>query len=150
MKKEQIEAENKLADALVKLADSMEKFTDPIRWQKTLSDAVRMMPGLSSAMPRVIPTPISPDAPRIIGHIDGVSISLSEEERIKLVDKVNEAIQPELAEFTNFVRASIAGMPTHRLQKIADKIDHGVKPKLDRRSGCVFITADGEESYLGL
>jgi hypothetical protein len=155
MNKKEIEATNRLAAALDKLADRLEKFTDPLTWQKTLSDAVRMMPFMSAPVARLRQLQGGPVAIPSVGFTPTtdpllVSVNLSEEERTLMVEKINTAIQPQLAEFTGFVRQSLVDMPAHRLKKIADKVDAGVTPQLERRKGCVFIKADGEESYLGL
>lgn len=155
MNKKEIEATEKLAKALDKLADHMERFVDPVVWQKILSDAMGMIPSLGQAFPIVQPVAVTPVAVTPFqGHdpifLEGVTIKLSDEEREKLANQVYEAIQPQLAELNDFVQKSLLDMPAHRLKKIAEKIASGEKPSLGRQRGCVFIEAGDEKVYLGL
>jgi len=153
MDKQEIEATTKLAEAMTKLADRLEKFQDPVFWQKMLSDAVRQIPALGPPGPVMTARPVlvgGPGEPERGVSVEGITISLSDDEREKLVNQVNEAIQPQLTEFSEFVKQSLLEMPAHRLKKIAEKVAAGEKPTLRRRSGCIFITAGDEEIYLGL
>lgn len=153
------EATEKLAAAMDKLADRLMKFQDPVLWQKVLSDAVRTAPGL---LPGLSPSPLpggvvgssSPYQPTstllLPVSIEGVTVSLSDEERDKLVAQVYHAVQPEIAAFSEFVKLSLKDMPPHRLKSIASKVQAGEKVELHRRSGCVFLKAGDEEVYLNL
>ena len=132
-------SEVKLAIAMNKLADRIEKFQDPVLWQKVLSDAVRVMPMFQQTEIQLLPQ-----------QIEGGSVRLSDDERTKLVELVNQAIQPQLFEFCTFVKQSLQDMPLHRLKRIADKIAAGESPKLEKRQGCVFIKVGDDEAYLGL
>jgi len=155
MKKSEIEAQKKLGEGMAKLAGALEKFQDPVLWQKLLSDAITRS---SLGLPLVI-TPQSPvpgetaaaegEALRPVG-IESVAITLSDEERVKIAGQVYEAVQPQLAEFNDFVQQALAEMPADRLKRIADKIEAGEKVTIKRRQGCVFLAAGDEESYLGL
>jgi len=154
MNKREIEATEKMAVAMEKLADRLEKFLDPVVWQKTISDAVRMIPAMATPVEKIQqsnPIPGLPDIslPQSIQSIS-VQITLSEDEREIMINKIHESIKPQLAEFAGFVENALKDMPPHRLKKISDQIDQGNPPKLERRKGCVFITAGDEESYLGL
>lgn len=155
MNKQEIEATTKLAEAMSKLADRLEKFQDPVFWQKVWSDAIGQIPGLAPPSPVLIgrPVPLPPgEAPVQSGAIavEGITISLSDDERQKLVNQVNEAIQPQLAELSQFVKDSLQDMPAHRLKRLAEKVAAGEKPTLKRRHGCVYIAVADEEMYLGL
>ena len=133
-----------LAEAMSKLADRLEKFQDPILWQKLIQYAMRV-----GALPP-LPQPITATGPSPV-RIEAVTISLSDEERRKLADQVYEAVQPHLSEFNDFVKESLKEMPPARLKALADKIEGGAKPQLRRRQGCVFMELEsGEEFYLGL
>jgi hypothetical protein len=146
MNKKEIAATEKLASALDKLADHMERFVDPVVWQKVLSDAMGLIPSLAQ-----IGQPVRPGlAVTPLLGIEGVTIKLSDEEREKLANQVYEAIKPQLSEFNDFVQKSLLDMPAHRLKKIAEKIAAGGKPSLGRERGCVFIEAGDEKVYLGL
>lgn len=136
----------KLADAMSKLATSLEKFQDPILWQKVMSDAVQTMPAFTQFLPPT-PTPVG-ELPA--GRIEGVSVSLSDEERGRVAAQVYEAVKPQLQEFNEFVQDSLKEMPAHRLKELAEKIEAGEKPQIKRRHGCIFICAGDTEIYLGL
>ena len=154
MKKSEIEAQKKLGEGMAKLAAALEKFQDPVLWQKLLSDAITRS---SLGLPLMIPqSPVPGEtaaaeggALRPVG-IESVAITLSDEERVKIAGQVYEAVQPQLAEFNVFVQQALAEMPADRLKRIADKIEAGEKVTIKRRQGCVFIAAGDVESYLGL
>jgi len=154
MDKQEIEATTKLAEAMSKLGDKLDKFQDPVWWQKILSDAVRQIPALAPPGPMMMARPVLTAGPGELTpgavSVEGVTISLSDDEREKLVNQVNEAIQPQLTEFSQFVKQSLLEMPEHRLKKIAEKVAAGEKPTIKRRHGCIFIAAGDEEFYLGL
>ena len=154
MKKAEIEATQKLAEAMAKLAGTLENFQDPVLWQKIFSDVItRSAMGLPLMMPQAFDTgataAVEGEALRPV-RIEGVTVALSVEEREKLAGQVYEAVQPQLAEFSEFMKQALAEMPPDRLKRIADKIAAGEKPTIQRRQGCVFIAAGGEESYLRL
>ena len=136
----------KLAEAMNRLADNLEKFQDPILWQKTISDAARTIPELTRFFPAA-PTPAG-ELPA--GRIEEVAVSLSEEERSKFANQVYDAVKPQLQEFNQFVQESLKEMPMHRLKELAEKIEAGEKPQIKRRHGCIFICAGDTEIYLGL
>jgi len=148
MKKE-VEAQLKLAEAMARLADRLEKFQDPVLWQKTISDATRTMPGFERLLQPAQPVVLG-ELPS--GRVEGVSVSvsLSDEEKEKLANKVYEAVKPQLQEFNQFVQDSLKEMPAHRLRDLAEKIEAGEKPEIKRRHGCVFIVAGDTEVYLGM
>lgn len=142
--------EEKLADAMNNLADRLEKFQDPLLWQKVISDAVQTMPTLAPYIaPLQLPTPVEP--PTGVARVESISVSLSDEERERLSKQVYEALKPQLEEFNKFAQQSLCEMPAHRLKELAERIEAGAKPTLGRRRGCVFVGLDtGEEFYLGL
>jgi len=146
MRKDEIELQTKLAEAMTKLADRLEKFQDPVVWQKVLTSAVEAMPSLRGT----IPTPIQDLRVTPAVRVVGVSISFSEEERAKLVEQVHISIQPQLAEFNTFVKQALRDMPPDRLQRIAKEIEAGKLPVLKQRHGCIFIEAGDEDAYLPL
>ena len=157
MSKEDREAEGKLAQAMNNLASAITVFQDPVKWQKVISDALRM--GTFPAGLSAIPSPLLATSPvstvigrisTVIGRIEEVTVSLTDEERARVVSQVYDALRPQIAEFSGFVRAALQGMPAHRLKAVQAKIEAGETPVLRRRSGCVFIEIDGVESYLGL
>lgn len=139
------ETQLELARAMHHLAESIERFQDPVWFQKTIGDAFRGMAQFDLTAPavaRVLPPGVT---------LEAITVSLSDEEREKMSQKIYEALKPQMQEFDNFVKTSLAELPPHRLKEIADKIESGVKPSLERRRGCVFIKMDdGYESYLGL
>jgi len=143
-KKDDNEAKLALAEAMSKLADRLEKFQDPILWQKLIQDAMRV-----GALPPLPQPGIAAGYSPVI--VEAVTISLSDEERKKLAGQVYKAVQPHLSEFNDFVKESLKEMPPARLKALADKIEGGAKPRLLRRQGCVFVELDsGEGFYLGL
>ena len=74
-----------LSEAMSKLADRLEKFQDPILWQKLIQYAMRV-----GALPP-LPQPITATGPSPV-RIEAVTISLSDEEREKLAGQVYEAV----------------------------------------------------------
>ncbi|MBA7550110.1 hypothetical protein ES705_42616 [subsurface metagenome] len=137
----------KLAAAMSKLADSLEKFQDPILWQKVINDAIQAVPQLARFLP---PTAELPAGELPSGRVEEVLVSLSDEERARLVTQVHEAIKPQLQEFSEFVQQSLKEMPVHRLKELAEKIERGEKAEIKRRHGCIFIAVGDTEIYLGL
>ena len=138
------EAMAKLAEAMTKLADRLEKFQDPVLWQKIFRDAVS-----TGLMPPIQPLALPVALP--VGRVESVNVSLSDEERTKLIEKLHEMIQPQITEFNDFVKKSLEEMPPGQLRDLAKKIETGEKPSLKRRHGCVFLSFDsGEDFYLGL
>jgi len=97
----------KLADAMNHLADRLEKFQDPVYWQKLLSDAAQQIPSIA---PQVAIQAV----PRSI-RVEEMVISLSEEERVRLANQVFESLQPQLEEFQGFLKDSLTEMPAYRL-----------------------------------
>lgn len=137
----------KLADAMSKLAGSLEKFQDPILWQKVISDAIQTLPQLTRFLPPIAEVPAG-ELPA--GRVEKVSVSLSDEERTRLAAQVHEAIKPQLQEFSEFVQQSLKEMPVNRLKELAEKIERGEKAEIKRRHGCIFIVVGDTEIYLGL
>jgi len=137
----------KLATAMEKLADNLEKFQDPVVWQKVLNDAVEVMPALRGAIPIPIPGVVGAAIPF---RIEGVSITLSDEEREKLVERVHAAIQPQLTNFNTFVKEALRDMPPGRLERIGKEIDAGKPPSLKQRHGCIFVEVGDVDAYLPL
>lgn len=149
--KEEIEAQLALASAMKKLADTIETATDPVRWQKMITDAIFTLaplpqPEIQQAFARVLPG--GETTVRAIS----VSVSLSDEERERFAAVVFEALKPQLEEFSKFTETALKDMPAHRLKEIAEKVEAGAKPKLRRERGCVYIDFDGElfGTYLNL
>lgn len=139
----------RLAEAMSKLADAMNNFSDPVRWQKTISDAVRVAAGLPQVeaeltrrITAVLPSGVA---------LQAIAVELSEDQRREMAAEVMAKLEPQLVEFRNFVQTSLKEMPAHRLKELAEKIKAGAKPLLRRRAGCVFVELDtGEETYLNL
>jgi hypothetical protein len=148
MGKAETEAQAKLAEAMNKLASSLERFQDPVVWQKIFRDAVLQMPALGEAQQRLLEAP-AVALPQGV-RIDTLMISLSDEERQKLVAQISEAVQPQLVEFGVFVTQALSDMPAGQLKRIADKVAAGETPTLKRRQGCIFVSAGDEEVYLRL
>jgi len=145
-----------LAAAMTKLATTLERFQDPVIWQKIFRDAIAT--GFVG-LPLTMPPPISLPQPGIqgetrpvpVGRIESVTVNLSEEERAKLAARVHELVQPQLAEFNQFMSDALQQMPAAQLKELAEKIEAGAKPKLRRKYDCVFLELDtGEKYYLGL
>ena len=135
------EAELKLATAMGRLAEALERFQDPLTWQRVFKTAVEsgmVLPQLPGSGPAPVVTVV------------GVKVTLSDEEREKMVARIHEAIQPQLDEFNTFVRESLAEMPPARLKGLAERIEQGETVALGRRRGCVYLTTGGEDYYLGL
>jgi len=137
----QNESMEKLAGAMEKLATSIEKWQDPVLWQKIIQDALR-----TGALPPHVVAPLIA-AP---AQIEAVTVRLSDEDRDKMTDKVYEAVKPHLAEFNEFVKTSLQEMPLGRLKDLAKQIEEGKVAKLQRRQGCVYITTGVDDFYLGL
>ena len=146
------EAEIKLAEAMGRLAEALEKFQDPLIWQKVFRTAVESglafpqlpRPGIVGELPGA--TTVVPPV-----TVTGVTVTLSDEERERIVTRVYEAVQPQLAEFNTFVKESLVEMPPTRLKLLAMSLEKGEKLELARRRGCVYIREEsGEEHYLGL
>jgi len=135
----------KLADAMEGLATSIEKWRDPVLWQKIVQDALR-----TGALPQQVMAPLIETLPVPLPQIEAVTVRLSDEDREKMAVKVYEAIKPQLAEFNEFVKVSLQEMPVGRLKDLAKQTEEGMKPKLKRRQGCVFITTGLDDFYLGL
>jgi len=149
--KEEIEAQLALASAMKNLAEKIERATDPIRWQKMVTDAIFALaplpqPEIQQALARALPG--GETTMRAIS----VSVSLSDEERERLAGVVFEALKPQLEEFTKFTETALKDMPAHRLKEIAEKVEAGATPKLRRERGCVYIDFEGETfgTYLNL
>lgn len=137
-------ATEKLAKAMNNLADTLQRFQDPVLWQRTLTDAFQS-PGFRALLPG-----LSVGAPGAQPQIESVTVILSDKDRAKMADQVYKAVKPQVAEFSKFLKESLKEMPPHRLKELAAKIEAGHTPKIERRRGCVFLTCDGLEAYLGL
>ena len=138
----QNESMERLAEAMGKLATSLEKWQDPVLWQKIIQDALR-----TGALPPQMVTPLITAPPP---QIESMTVRLSDEDRDKMSDKVYEAVKPQLAEFNEFVKTSLQEMPVGRLKDLAKQIEEGKVVKLKRRQGCVYITTEVDDFYLGL
>ena len=125
-----------------RLADGLEQFQDPLWWQKTVGSSLQTLvqyPQMREALPAL---PVS---------VSGLVVTLSESERQDLAGKVYEALKPQIAEFNEFVKVSLAELPPNRLKQLAEKVEAGEKLELKRRRGCVFVGSEsGSETYLGL
>jgi len=165
--------EEKLAEAMVRLADKMEEIMDPLVWQRIFANA------LQSGLLMTLPTPPTP-LPGVAGMIVGatVQVQLSDEERENLAARLHEALQPQVAEFNEFVKESLKEMPPSRLkaaieQLVAEfnefvkeslkempparlkaaieQLEQGKQPQLRRRRGCIFLDfGNDNEFYLPL
>ncbi len=144
-KKEGQEAELELAKAMNHLAERLERFQDPLWWQKTIGSTFQTMmhiPALQPTIAQALPAGVT---------IESVTVTLSGEEREKMSQKIYGALQPQIQEFDGFVKASLAELPPHRLKELAEKIEGGAKPEIQRRRGCIYIALeDGTEAHLGL
>jgi hypothetical protein len=131
-----------LAKAMSRLADSLDKFQDPLWWQKAVGASLQttlQYPQIREALPTL---PFS---------LSQVIVTLSEEERQDLASKVYEKLKPQLTEFNGFVKASLVDLPPNRLKELAQRIESGEKLQLKRRRGCVYVSTDGGgEVYLNL
>ena len=134
-----------------KLAETIESATDPIRWQKMVTDALFGLvpiqhPELQQALARAIP------GGEAAVHAISVTVSLTDEERERLAGIVFEALKPQLVELASFTEKALKDMPEHRLKALAEKIEAGAKPKLRRERGCVYVEIEGETigTYLNL
>ena len=138
-------AELELAKAMNRLADSLDVFQDPLWWQKTVGAGLQTMlntPGMESTFQRSLPPGV---------RVESLVISLSDEEREKMSQKIYEALKPQIKEFDGYVKESLAELPSHRLRELAEKIDKGLHPTIQRRRGCIFLALeDGTEAHLGL
>ena len=104
------EAMAKLAEAMSKLADRLERFQDPVMWQKVLTDAIHTLPGLGTAISASPPTRVvslPSGEPPELRRIEELEVNLSDEERTKLVGEIHKAIEPQIAEFSEFVSLSV-------------------------------------------
>ena len=140
-KKEEVEAQLALASAMRTLAETIGRATDPIRWQKMITDAIFTLAPVrqvEQALARALPG--GEETVRAVA----VSVSLSDEERERLAGVVFEALKPQLEEFAKFTETALKDMPAHRLKGIAEKIEAGAEPKLRRERGCVYIDFEGE------
>ena len=148
MRKEQAQ----LAEAMGKLAQAIDRFQDPVLWQRVFSEAMRS--GVR------LPIPAGPIAglaeerlpAPAMGQVVGLTIALSSEDREKLASQVYQELLPELNKFNEFLKESLKDMPAGRLKEIAERLERGQKPRLGRQHGCVFIafaSPEGNEDPLG-
>lgn len=142
---EKEKAELELAKAMTRLAEGIERFQDPVWIQKVFVDALQTMAGvpqIAPAVARALPPGVT---------LEAITVSLSEKDRKQVSKQIYTALKPRLKEFNQFVKDSLKDMPPHRLKELAQKIEQGAKPTLERRRGCVYIKLDtGDEYYLGL
>ncbi len=150
-KKQEIEAQLALAASMNKLAETIASATDPIRWQKMITDAMFSLipsphPALREALARAIP------GGEATVQAISVSVSLTNEERERMAGVVFEALKPQLEDLAKFTETALNDMPAHRLKVLAEKIEAGAKPKLRRERGCVFVDIEGDPTgtYLNL
>ena len=151
MSKKEVEAQLALAASMNKLAETIDQATDPIRWQKMITDAIFGLtplphPELHAALARVLP------GGEAAVQAISVTMSLTDEERERMAGVVFEALKPQLEDLTKFTEIALKDMPAHRLKDLAEKIEAGAKPKLRRERGCVFVDIEGESvgTYLNL
>lgn len=140
----EMEAQIELAKAMNRLAEGIEKFTDPVYIQKMVGDAMQSLAG----------TPLAPQIAQALPvgvRLESITISLSDDEREKMAESVYKALIPQLKEFGDYVHESLKELPAHRLKELATQIEAGAKPKIQRRHGCIFVVLDsGYESHLPL
>lgn len=136
-----VEAQLQLAEAMNRLADGLDKFQDPLWWQKTVGQSLQTMVQLPIVR-EALPPGVS---------VESVVVKLSDEERQNMTQRVYKALQPQLAKVNDLVQESLKELPPNRLKQLAEQIEKGAKLELKRRRGCVFITLDsGEEFHLNL
>lgn len=138
------EAQIELAKAMNRLAEGIEKFTDPVYIQKVVGDAMQTMVGtpLAPQIAQALPVGVS---------LESITVRLSDDERVKMAESVYKALIPQLKKFGDYVHESLKELPAHRLKELATQIEAGAKPKIQRRRGCIFIALDsGYESHLPL
>ncbi len=147
--KEETKAQLELAKAMNNLAETIERATDPIRWQKMIADAMFTLAPLPSVREPL--ARVAPGGEAIIQAIS-VRVSLSDEERERMAGVVFEALKPQLEQLNEFTVKALNDMPPHRLKELAAKVEAGAKPKLRRERGCVYIDFEGEPigTYLNL
>ena len=139
------EAASKLADSMSKLADTLERFQDPVLWQKAMKTALDT--GLTLPLVQALPGP-TPSATLMLA--DSAKIHLSDVDREQLATRVYDALKPQLEELKECVAKALKEMPSTQLRSLAEKIEAGEMPEIKRRRGCVYVAAGGEEYYLGL
>ena len=144
--------QKQLAEAMVKVAQALERFQDPVLWQRVFSEAVHS--GVSFPIPAgpIAGTAVAGRAVPAMGQVTGLTITLSSEDREKLAAQVHQELQPELEKFNEFLKESLNDMPAGRLREIAERLGRGEKPRLARQQGCVFIaftSPEGSEDPLG-
>lgn len=139
------EAQLKLAEAMNRLAEGIEKFQDPAWWQRVVGQAFQTLfeiPAIQPMVAQALPAGVS---------LESIIVRLTDEERQDMSQKVYEALQPQLDEFTGFVKDSLQEMPAHQLKELSEQIKKGAKPTLKKRRGCIFVVFDsGYEAYLSL
>ena len=144
-KEKKAKPELQLANAMNRLAENLEKLQDPLLWQKAFGDAMQTLAGVPQLQPHIaaaLPLGVT---------VEAITVSLSEEERERMAQRVYEALEPQLQELNTFVKDSLKELPAHRLKEMASQIEAGATGKLQRRRGCVFVELDsGYEAYLGM
>lgn len=151
-KKEEIEAQLELARSMKALAETIDRATDPIRWQKMITDAIFTLAPVPQPEMRQALAQALPGGQATVEAIS-LTVSLSAEERERLAGVVFEGLKPQLEDFSKFTQEALKDMPPHRLKEIAEKIEAGLKPRLRRGRGCVFLDFEGEPgggTYLNL
>ncbi len=140
------EAMEHLAQAMNRLADRIEEFQDPLWWQKTVGASFQTM--LNAPVMQEV---VRGSFPSLAPQLESVVVTLSENDRAKMSKCVYEALKPQLKDFNKFVKQSLKELPPNRLKQLAQEIDAGHVPKLERRRGCVFIKMDsGNDFHLNL
>lgn len=143
------QAEDRLAAAMEKLSDALEKVASPDTWRVVSEILNARLQGVMTAPLRGLVMPTLPALP--VGIPQQLQISLTPEERAAMVAAVMEAVTPHLAEFREYVSQSVAELPAVELKRAVDLIAAGHKPQLRRAQGCIFLSYPGEEEiYLRL
>jgi hypothetical protein len=143
---ENAEAMEHLAQAMNRLADKIEEFQDPLWWQKTVGASFQTM--LNAP---VVQGLVGASFPRIAPQLESIVVKLSEDDREEMSKRVMKALKPQLKDFNKFVKVSLEELPPNRLKQLAQEIDAGHIPKLERRRGCVFVKMDsGSDFHLNL
>ena len=140
------EAMQNLANAMNNLADRLAKFQDPDWWQIAVGQTFQTMssvPVLAEAIRQAVPVSL----PGVTGI--SVGISLSEEERQRMTERVYKALSPQIKEFRKFTKKALEELPAAKLKGLVDRVEAGEVAKLEKRRGCVFVTFDsGYDVYL--
>lgn len=154
--KEQIEAVNRLTEAMVNLEKTREEgnrqlnelLSSPERLGEVMSQAVAI------AQSRVVP-PLGVAQVRAVEggtQVEGALLLPSPELVKEQVETVTKAVMGKMEEMEKHVAQAVSELPPNILERIAEKIKAGEDFTLRRRHGCVHIDfgSGDDEFYLRL